>query len=72
VDQPLSLHSVADFLLFGLDCNKATTIFKDIQRLVPAHSLVVSAGASRASRYWSPPVDGRIRYRRNEEISSLC
>jgi asparagine synthase (glutamine-hydrolysing) len=67
VSEELNDDAVADFLLFGLNCNNSTTTFKEIQRLPPAHFLSVSAGESRAQRYWSVPVDGRIRYRRQEE-----
>lgn len=59
--------AVADFLLFGLNCDEATTTFRDIHRLPPAHSLTVSPTALSARRYWSPPVDGRVRYQRPDD-----
>ena len=58
---------MADFLLFGLNCNKSTTTFRDVQRLAPAHTLSVSSAEKSERRYWSAPVDGRIRYKHNEE-----
>lgn len=67
VSDELNDDAIADFLLFGLNCNQATTMFKDVQRLAPAHSLAVSETDSHSRKYWSPPVDGRIRYRRNQE-----
>jgi asparagine synthase (glutamine-hydrolysing) len=67
VSEELNEAAIGDFLLFGLNCDVATTTFRDIQRLPPAHSLVVSADGFRMRRYWSPPVDGCIRYTRPEE-----
>src|SRR5882762_2692492 len=55
--------AIGDFLLFGLNCDNATTSFRDIQRLPPAHTLTVSRNGLHIRRYWTPPTDGRIRYR---------
>lgn len=63
VSGDLNEAAIADFLLFGLNCDVATTIYRDVQRLPAAHSLKVSAQGLRLQRYWSPPTDGRIRYR---------
>ncbi len=59
--------AILDFLLAGLNCDNATTTFRDVRRLPPAHSLTISAEGSRVKRYWEPSIDGRIRYRREEE-----
>ena len=67
VSDELNESAVGDFLLFGLNCDNATTIFRDIQRLPPAHALTVSSGGLEVKRYWAPPTDGRIRYARPEE-----
>lgn len=67
VSDQLNDDAVADFLLFGLNCDNATTTFKSIERLPPAHFLAVTAEELRAQRYWSAPVNARIRYRRPEE-----
>jgi asparagine synthase (glutamine-hydrolysing) len=67
ISDELNDAAIGDFLLFGLNCDPATTTFRDIQRLPPAHFLSLSAIEMRTERYWSPPVDGRIRYRRSEE-----
>ncbi|MGH9700668.1 MAG: asparagine synthetase B family protein, partial [Candidatus Acidiferrales bacterium] len=56
--------AIGDFLLFGVNCDPATSTFRDIQRLPPAHTLTVSTQGVRTQRYWSPPIDGHIRYRR--------
>ncbi len=67
VSEELNESAIADFLLFGLNCDDATTTFRDIRRLPPAHSLSVSAEGLRIERHWSPPTDGRIRYHRPDE-----
>ncbi len=67
VSDALNDSAIADFLLFGLNCDVATTTFRDILRLPPAHFLSVSAAGIRSERYWSAPTDGRIRYRRSDE-----
>ena len=69
VSDELNDTAVADFLLFGINADKSTTTFRDVQRLAPAHTLTVSASERVSGRYWSPPVDGRIRYQRNEEYA---
>jgi len=67
VSDELNESAIADFLLFGLNYDEATTTFRDIRRLPPAHTLSASAGGILTERYWSPPTDGRIRYHRPDE-----
>jgi asparagine synthase (glutamine-hydrolysing) len=67
ISEELDEDAVADFLLFGLNCDKSTTIFEGIRRLPPAHCACFSSDNSSLRRYWSVPVDGRIRYRRPQE-----
>ncbi len=67
VSADLNDAAIGDFLLFGLNCDEATTTFRDIRRLPPAHSLSVSAEGLRLRRYWSAPTEGRIRYARPED-----
>lgn len=67
VSDELNDAAVGDFLLFGLNYDQATTTFRDVRRLPPAHVLSVSAQGLRAERYWLPPIDGRIRYRHSDE-----
>jgi len=67
VSAELNDAAIGDFLLFGLNCDNATTSFRDIQRLPPAHWLSISPAGFQLKRYWTPPVDGRIRYARPEE-----
>lgn len=64
VSGELNEAAIGDFLLFGVNYDPATSTFRDIQRLPPAHTLTVSRQGVRTKRYWSPPTDGRIRYRR--------
>jgi asparagine synthase (glutamine-hydrolysing) len=69
VTNRLNESAVGDFLLFGLNWNKATTIFQDIQRLPPAHSLLVSTDTLQIRRYWYPPTHEQIRYVRTEDYA---
>jgi len=64
VSGELNDTAVADFLLFGLNCERSTTTFRDVQRLPPAHVLAVSQKQIEAKCYWRVPADGRIRYGR--------
>ena len=64
VSSELNDSAVADFLLFGLNCDNGSTTFRDVLRLPPAHSLAVSRKSAKVARYWKPPTEGRIRYRR--------
>ena len=68
VSGDLNDAAVGDFLLFGLNCDEATTTFRDIRRLPAAHLMTVSADGLRMRRYWSAPTNGRIRYQRPEDF----
>jgi asparagine synthase (glutamine-hydrolysing) len=67
VTKELNETAVGDFLLFGLNYNNATTTFRDIQRLPPAHVLLISRDKLETRRYWYPPTQKRIRYTRSED-----
>jgi asparagine synthase (glutamine-hydrolysing) len=67
VTTELNEAAIGDFLLFGLNLEKSTTTFRDIQRLPPAHSMVVSPDKLELKNYWQPPTEGRIRYARSDE-----
>jgi asparagine synthase (glutamine-hydrolysing) len=69
VSDELNEAAIADFLLFGLNCDVATTTYRDVQRLPAAHFLLVSAEGLRMHRYWSAPTNGRIRYRDEREYA---
>ncbi|HTV60763.1 MAG TPA: asparagine synthase-related protein [Verrucomicrobiae bacterium] len=63
----LDEETIGDFLAFGLNLNPSKTAFRAIRRLPPAHCMTVSRGGIRTRRYWSAPVDGRIRYSQPDE-----
>jgi len=67
VSEELNEGAIGDFLLFGLNYDNATTSFREIQRLPPAHCLNVSVRGIQSTLYWTPPTDGRIRYAKPEE-----
>jgi asparagine synthase (glutamine-hydrolysing) len=67
VSTELNDVAIADFLLFGLNCDVATTSFRAVRRLPPAHTLSVDSEGMKIARYWSAPTDGRIRYRHAHE-----
>ena len=54
VSNTLNEIAVGDYLLFGVNQDNATTIFKDIQRLPPGHSLTVANNKIKIRRYWTP------------------
>jgi asparagine synthase (glutamine-hydrolysing) len=67
VSEELNDAAIGDFLLFGLNCDAATTTFRDIRRLPAAHAMTVSSDGLRIQRYWSAPTAGHIRYQRAED-----
>ncbi len=67
VSDELNDAAIGDFLLFGLNCDAATTTFRDIRRLPAAHAMTISSDGLRMQRYWSAPTEGRIRYNRAED-----
>jgi asparagine synthase (glutamine-hydrolysing) len=67
ISDELDEAAIADFLLFGLNCDVRSTTFRDIRRLPAAHFLSVSPQGAKLERYWSPPTDGRIRYKHADE-----
>ncbi len=67
VSERLNDEFIGDFLLFGGNQNQATTVYGEIERLPPAHRLIVESGSMRVGRYWDLPVGGRIRYARNSD-----
>jgi asparagine synthase (glutamine-hydrolysing) len=62
VTNELNDVAIGDFLLFGLNYDNSTTSFRDIQRLPPAHWLLISADKVQFKCYWHPPTEGHIRY----------
>jgi asparagine synthase (glutamine-hydrolysing) len=68
VSAKLNEQAVGDFLLFGMNMEFPTTIFTDIQRLPPAHTLIWSDGNLQIQRYWTlPRTLPLIFYKRRQE-----
>jgi asparagine synthase (glutamine-hydrolysing) len=63
VSDALNETAIGDYLAFGLNLDLATTTFRDIQRLPPAHTLCLSNGSLTTRRYWTPEVRNEIRFR---------
>lgn len=68
VSDKLNEDAIADFLLFSMNMDLATTNFADIQKLPPAHTLIWSEGEVRVRRYWQLPQEVEyLRYKHPEE-----
>jgi asparagine synthase (glutamine-hydrolysing) len=61
--------AIADFLLFGVNQDVATTSFQDIRRLPPAHTFTWSEARLGLRRYWTLPIEEPIYYRRDREYT---
>ena len=66
VSNTLNEIAVGDYLLFGVNQDNSTTIFKDIQRLPPGHTLTVTNNEIKIRRYWEPSLPAEVRYRDSE------
>jgi asparagine synthase (glutamine-hydrolysing) len=67
VSDRLNDLAIADFLLFDINQDAATTAFADIRRLPAAHSLRCERGAVSIRRYWTLSVTEPVRFRRESE-----
>jgi asparagine synthase (glutamine-hydrolysing) len=63
VSNTLNEVAVGDYLVFGVNQDLSTTIFKDIQRLPPGHTLTVANGSITTRRYWTPEPSAEVRFR---------
>ena len=63
VSNTLNEIAVGDYLLFGVNQDLSTTIFKDIQRLKPGHTLIVANGSITVKPYWKPEPSNEVRFR---------
>jgi len=54
--------AIGDYLLFGVNQDQSTTVFKDIHRLPPAHTLIVENNQIKIQRYWTPSIPTEIRF----------
>ena len=66
VSNTLNEIAVGDYLLFGVNQDNSTTIFKDIQRLPPGHTLTVANNEIKIRRYWEPSLPAEVRYKDSE------
>lgn len=55
ISTQLNQQVVGDFLTQGMNMEWSTTIFNDIHRLPPAHTLTWQAGQLKIQRYWQLP-----------------
>src|SRR4051812_10557733 len=69
VDTALDEVAVADFLVRSVQLDLDRTIRRSVRALPPAHALVVEDGRVRAWRWWAPPVEEPLRYRRVGEYA---
>jgi asparagine synthase (glutamine-hydrolysing) len=67
VSDQLNDLAIADFLLFDLNQDKATTSFADIQRVPPAHTATWSSGGLQLRRYWTLPIDEPLYFRKADD-----
>lgn len=67
VSDTLNETAIADYLVFGLNQDLATTIFRDIQRLPPAHTLTFQDNSITTRRYWTLAISEPIRFRDERE-----
>ena len=63
VSNTLNEIAVGDYLLFGVNQDLSTTIFKDIQRLKPGHTLTFANDSITIKPYWTPERSTELRYR---------
>src|ERR1044071_9148348 len=63
VSNTLNEIAVGDYLLFGVNQDLSTTIFKDIQRLKPGHTLTVANGSITVKPYWTTEPSEEVRFR---------
>ena len=69
VSNDLNDLAIADFLVFGNNQEHDTTVFRDIQRLPPAHCMTWSIDATQCRRYWTLPVDEPIHFKRADDYT---
>jgi asparagine synthetase B (glutamine-hydrolysing) len=63
VSNTLNEIAVGDYLLFGVNQDLSTTIFKDIQRLNPATRSPSPMARYAVKPYWTPEPSNEVRFR---------
>lgn len=64
VSEAFNDMAIADFLLFSVNRNPATTTFANVQRVPAAHCLTWSDSKLNVRRYWELSIPPEVRYRR--------
>lgn len=68
VSNTLNEIAVGDYLLFGVNQDNSTTIFSDIQRLRPGHTLTLTNNEIKVNRYWAPSLPPEeVRFRDQQQ-----
>lgn len=68
VSEKLNQQAIADFILFSMNRDQATTSFADIQKLPPSHKLTWSSGKVTVKSYWQLPEEVEyLRYRNPQD-----
>lgn len=69
VSGELNDSAIADFLLFGVNQDPASTVFRDIRRLAPAHTITWANQQLRCRQYWTLPIDEPLFLKSAHEYS---
>jgi len=67
VSDELNDLAIVNYLLFRYQPRVDQTSFKDIQSLLPAHTLIFEGGKTTLARYWTLPIEDPIRYKRHDD-----
>jgi asparagine synthase (glutamine-hydrolysing) len=67
VSNRLNDLAIADFLLFEMNQDPATSSFADVQRLAPAHTASICKDDFRIGRYWTMPIDEPLYYKKSSD-----
>ncbi|MFL5383546.1 MAG: asparagine synthetase B family protein [Longimicrobiaceae bacterium] len=69
VGRALDDAAVADFLVHGYHQDLDRTVRREVRALPPGHLLEVEDGRVRVRRWWTPPVEEPLRYRRPRDYA---
>jgi len=67
VSSDLNEQAIGDFLLFEMNLDVATSAFKDIKRLAPAHRLRLDETALSIRSYWTLSASDEIHYKKRSD-----
>ena len=66
ISRSLDENYLADFLAFGYPADQTVTVYKQIKRLAPAHSLEFLDGRLKLRKYWSLATEGDLGLKSEE------